>query len=277
MKNNFDDSIQDFIEILMMEDDAFELVSQAIMQELVRELQDPNSRATMLEGMVGDGAEDLKKAQEAVKELTENLKKEGVSEDRVKFVENFFGLIFATFQDLVIHGRRFVRVFVESCRERGDIPLPKYMSEGDSGMDVYALEEVTIDPGETKLIPTGIKVSIPAGYEIQVRNKSGMALKTKLRVANTPGTIDSSYRGEISVIMENVDPPIKEIDYDFDEEGRPIINSILHGKPFVIDKGQRFAQLVVTQVDLAVITEVDQIDATDSERKEGGFGSTGLN
>ena len=102
-------------------------------------------------------------------------------------------------------------------------------------MNLYALEDITVGPGETKLVATGIKVALPPGYELQVRPKSGRALKTKLRVANTPGTIDAGYRDEIKVIIENIESPIKDIKYEFDEvTHRPIITSIEHGSSFFI-------------------------------------------
>ena len=136
-------------------------------------------------------------------------------------------------------------------------------------------EPVTINPGETKLIPTGIKVAIPRGYELQVRPKSGRALKTKLRVANTPGTIDCGYRDEVGVIIENIDSPIKDITYDFDEKGNIIIKSILHGSPYYIEKGTKFAQLVLNEVPTASFMQVEDIHEIEGDRN-GGFGSSGL-
>ena len=142
-------------------------------------------------------------------------------------------------------------------------------------MDVYALEDITVNPGETVLVKTGLKVAIPVGYELQVRPKSGRALKTKLRVANTPGTIDSGYRDEIGVIIENIEHPIQDIEYEFDEHGTPIIKSILHGKSYTINKGDKFAQLVLNEVPHVAFYKVDNINEIKGDRG-GGFGSTGL-
>ena len=142
-------------------------------------------------------------------------------------------------------------------------------------MDVYALDDYTIAPGETKLIPTGIKFALPPGYEIQVRPKSGRALKTKLRIANTPGTVDAGYRDEIKVIVENIEPPIKDIEYDFDDNGTPIIKSILHGAAHTIGKGEKFCQLVLMEVPKAALYRVEQVGEI-GENRGGGFGSTGL-
>ena len=94
-----------------------------------------------------------------------------------------------------------VEVFVEVCRE--DVQLPEYANFGDAGMDIRAAVDIDILPGQTVVIPTGLKVAIPVGYEIQVRPRSGVSLKTPLRVVNSPGTIDSGYRDEVGVIINN--------------------------------------------------------------------------
>ncbi|QSB44620.1 dUTP diphosphatase [Tsuneonella flava] len=130
------------------------------------------------------------------------------------------------------------------------LPLPAYATQGAAGMDVLAAEDVTIDPGARHAVATGLAMAIPAGYEIQVRPRSGLALKHGITVPNTPGTIDSDYRGELKVILIN------------------------HGaEPFAIARGDRVAQLVLAPVTQARWCEVDELDETD--RGAGGFGSTG--
>ena len=134
-----------------------------------------------------------------------------------------------------------------------DLPTPRYMSEGASGMDVYADvdEEVILTPGEIKLISAGFYMSIPAGYEIQVRPRSGLAIKHGISIVNSPGTIDSDYRGLVGIILIN------------------------HGKePFAIKRADRIAQLVVQKVIQADIAVVDELDET--ARAGGGFGHTGV-
>ncbi|MEW6356878.1 MAG: dUTP diphosphatase [Planctomycetota bacterium] len=133
-----------------------------------------------------------------------------------------------------------------------DIPLPRYMSEGASGMDVCAAvaENVVIRPGEVKLIPTGLYVAVDLGYEVQVRPRSGLALKHGLTIVNSPGTIDSDYRGEVGIILGNM--------------GRD---------PFVVERGMRIAQLVVQRVVRAEIEIKDKLE--DTPRSDGGFGHTG--
>ena len=132
------------------------------------------------------------------------------------------------------------------------IPLPKYETDGSSGMDLsaYLKNDLVLAPNEKKMIPTGLMASVPKGYEIQIRPRSGLAAKNSITVLNTPGTIDSDYRGEIKVILFN------------------------HGKEnFKIENNMRIAQMVVCPVTLAEVYEVDNLDKT--ERGKGGFGSTG--
>ena len=134
-----------------------------------------------------------------------------------------------------------------------DLPLPSYASPGASGMDLYADVDgdVTLSPGQIKLISTGIYVSIPSGFEAQVRPRSGLALKHGISIVNSPGTIDSDFRGLVGVIL---------------------INS---GKcDYIIKRGMRIAQLVIKQTSRAEWIEVDELDET--HRNAGGFGHTGV-
>ena len=130
--------------------------------------------------------------------------------------------------------------------------LPQYMTPHSAGMDLFASleEEVTLTPGERRLIPTGIAIALPEGYEAQVRPRSGLALKHGVTLLNTPGTVDTDYRGEIGCIMIN-----------------------LGAEPFVIKDGDRVAQLVFNQVAYAELQEVEELP--ESTRGEGGFGHTG--
>ena len=153
--------------------------------------------------------------------------------------------------------------------------MPIYAHETDAGLDIYSTEDINISPGETILIKTGLKVAIPVGYELQVRPKSGISLKTKLRVANTPGTIDSGYRDEIGIIIENIEQPIQDISYHFDTNNKIVIDSILHGKTYSIEKGQKIAQLVLNKISKANFILVDTVNEIEGDRG-GGFGSTGL-
>ena len=133
-----------------------------------------------------------------------------------------------------------------------EVPLPKYETSGSSGMDLAANINayMEINPGKTAIIPTGLALSIPKGFEVQIRPRSGLAANQKISVLNTPGTIDADYRGEIKVILIN-----------------------LGQESFKVEKGLRIAQMVVCPVVQAQLEEVDDLNET--ERGEGGFGSTG--
>lgn len=131
------------------------------------------------------------------------------------------------------------------------LPVPAYATAGAAGMDVVSAEDVILPPGGRHAVATGFAMAIPEGYEIQVRPRSGLALKHGISLPNTPGTIDSDYRGELKIIMIN-----------------------LGEEAFVIRRGDRIAQLVVAPVQLATFAEVEELDET--TRGAGGFGSTGV-
>jgi len=136
---------------------------------------------------------------------------------------------------------------------KGHQPLPQYATVQSAGMDLRAnLEEpVTLKPFERRLIPTGLHIALPAGYEAQVRPRSGLALKHGITVLNTPGTIDADYRGEIGVVLIN-----------------------LSQEPFVVNDGERIAQMVIARHEQGELIQVEVLDET--ERGEGGYGHTGV-
>lgn len=142
-----------------------------------------------------------------------------------------------------------MKLLVEKINENAIIPFCAH--KGDAGLDLFSIEEVVINPGERKLIHTGIKIGLPENTEAQIRPRSGLALKHGITVLNTPGTIDEGYRGEIGVILIN-----------------------LGDKSFNIEKNMKIAQMVIKPVLSVKIEEVKELD--ESERGEGGFGSTGF-
>jgi len=145
-----------------------------------------------------------------------------------------------------------IPVHIKRIKREGSNPLPHYLTARAAGMDLYAElhADLELQPGERSLVPTGIAIALPEGYEAQVRPRSGLALKHGVTLVNAPGTIDADYRGEIGVIVIN------------------------HGsEPFTIRSGERIAQLVVAPVTRAVLMEVDELDVT--PRGGGGFGHTG--
>ncbi len=149
-------------------------------------------------------------------------------------------------QELIVEFKRL------HPRRDGDIELPRYMTPHAAGMDIRAAvaDALTITPGQIVLIPTGLAMALPHGYEAQVRPRSGLAVKHGVTVINSPGTIDSDYRGEVKVGLIN-----------------------LGGSDYTIQRGERIAQMIIQRVYQPVLREVDELDET--ERNAGGFGSTG--
>lgn len=162
-----------------------------------------------------------------------------------------------------------VEVFVEICRD--GVKLPGYARAGDAGMDVCAAEDVVIKPGETVVVPTGLKLAIPEGYEIQVRPRSGISLRTPLRLSNSPGTIDCGYRDELGIIMTNT----SFICCYSEEEAHTIDSKGNAMGAYKIRKGDRIAQIVLQVVPVMKLTVVDSVKDIGEDRG-GGFGSTGV-
>ena len=256
-----------------MDDEKFALISPGILQSFQQSVNNPNDKLSLVQTLNANGAtaEDLVASFNTITGAIESI--EEISQIKRDFLKSLLATLTNAVNETEGIAKRFVQIPVELCHP--DAKIPQYANTSDSGMDVYALDDYIIAPGETKLIPTGIKLALPPGYEIQVRPKSGRALKTKLRIANTPGTVDAGYRDEIKVIVENIEPPIKDIEYDFDDNGTPIIKSILHGAAYTIGKGEKFCQLVLMEVPKAALYRVEQVGEI-GENRGGGFGSTGL-
>jgi len=144
-------------------------------------------------------------------------------------------------------------VKITRLEDNADLPLPAYESEGSSGMDIRAhvKDPVLVRPGEIKFLPTGLAISLPSGYEAQIRPRSGLALHHGIGMVNSPGTIDSDYRGEIGIILIN-----------------------WGDEPFLIKRGDRIAQMIISKVYRADLVIVDDLDET--SRGPGGFGHTGI-
>ncbi|MCY7271097.1 MAG: dUTP diphosphatase [Sphingomonas bacterium] len=143
-----------------------------------------------------------------------------------------------------------IRIQIARLPHGQGLPLPSYATTGAAGMDIVAAEDLDLAPGQRHAVATGFRVAIPQGYEIQVRPRSGLAFKHGISVPNTPGTIDSDYRGELKILLIN------------------------HGtESFAIRRGERIAQLVPAVVTTAAFDEVEELD--DTTRGHGGFGSTG--
>lgn len=260
--------------IMSLPDDLFDIISEQFIIELNNQLRSEENRKELLK--IADTnnikIEDIPKfLDEMYKSIDDAFK--DFPENRKIFLKRIMSDIFNSIVDFNDELTSSILIPIEFCNKNARMPI--YAHETDAGLDIYSTEDINISPGETILIKTGLKVAIPVGYELQVRPKSGISLKTKLRVANTPGTIDSGYRDEIGIIIENIEQPIQDISYHFDNNNKIVIDSILHGKTYSIEKGQKIAQLVLNKISKANFVLVDTVNKIEGDRG-GGFGSTGL-
>ena len=267
-------SLEAFASVLALPDEEFKTLSEIILDELNKSLNNPNDRLLLAQSFNAQGItsdEVIANFKELATQI-DSIKDDVLPQAKRDFVKQIVGLMVNAIAETEGISKRIIQIPIELCHPNAKIPA--YAKPGDAGMDIYALEDFEVAPGERKIIKTGLKVAIPRGYELQVRPRSGTSVKTALRVANTPGTIDSGYRDEIGVIIENIEPKIKDIGYDFDDNGNIIIKSILHGSVFNVGKGERFAQLVLNEVPSAAFYPVESV-AQIGENRGGGFGSTG--
>ena len=265
--------------MLSLPEEQFQVLRPIVEQELEKSLNNVGDKLILTQALNANGskAEDLVEAFEIIAEQIDTQMAAEMSKQKRDFLKHLMANICNAISDTEGIAKKIVRIPIELCHP--DAKIPTYANATDAGMDVYALEDITIHPGETVLVKTGLKVAIPVGYEIQVRPKSGRALKTKMRVANSPGTIDSGYRDEIGIIIDNIEPPIKDITYTSElVDGKPVytITSILHGSDMFITKGEKFAQLILSEKPKAAFYEVDSVSKIENDGRKGGFGSTGL-
>ena len=261
-----------FESLMSLSDEDFEQLKPSFMQLFNETINDDASRREILAMIVGENYTparlelDYSTAIEAINTI------DFLSPTKIDFLKEITTASINKMRELMGIAESVVTI---PCELGEGISIPSYAHETDAGLDIYSPSEYTIGPGETVIIPTGIKVAIPDGYAILIQPRSGQSVKTKLRVANTPGLIDSGYRDEIGVIVENIEPPFKDIDYEFDDNGEIHIKSILHGQSYTIAEGQRFAQMRLVKVPKANFVQVSSVSEVGEDRG-GGFGSSGL-
>lgn len=269
-KANADDPIFGTISTLLaLSDEDFNLLGPVFLEEIAKSFNDVNNQLLLIHTYNARGItqEDIRKSFEELVTAADSLT--GLSAPKRDFVKQLLALYANATADIDGINKTIMIIPIELCHP--DAKMPTYANPGDAGMDIYAIEDATIAPGQTVLMRTGIKVAVPLGYELQVRPKSGRALRTKLRVANTPGTLDSGYRQEVGVILENIEPFIRTAVVT--EDGR--LTNVEYGPSYTIHKGEKFAQLVLNAVPKVAWTQVESIDSIEGGRG-GGFGSTGL-
>ena len=273
--NSEDAGMELIAALLNLDDENFENLAGVYLLEMQKSLSSSKIQMTMAQMLDSEGITLEQLRQDFEKNISKIDSELGdiLSDKKRDFLRQVMILVYNSVAETEGISKKIIQIPIEKCHE--DAKIPVYANLTDAGADLYAIEDIVIAPGETVLVPTGLKVAIPRGYEIQVRPKSGRALKTKMRVANSPGTIDAGYRDEIKVIIDNIEPPFKDINYHFDDEGKVIIDSILHGSSYSISKGDKFAQLVLSEVPKMDFVEVESVSKYTGNRG-GGFGSTGI-
>ena len=259
-----------FESLMALDDEQFTILKPQVLSLFAETLTEPESESefralAFAQGYTEETAKaDFELAIQAINEI------DFLSEPKKDFLKEIYTMASNKLAEVI--GHKTIRI---PCELSESVSVPTYVHDTDAGMDIYSPDEYTIAPGETIIIPTGIKVAIPEGYAILIQPRSGQSVKTKLRIANTPGLIDSGYRDEIGVIVENIEPPFKDIDYEFDDKGEIHIKSILHGQAYTIAPGQRFAQMRLVQVPKAEFVQVESVGEIGEDRG-GGFGSTDI-
>lgn len=270
------EGLEEISVLLALPDEQFALIAPAFLEELEKSYNDVNQQLLLVQAVNATGRhiEDMEQEYLALCQGIDTLTAAELTAPKRDFLKSLLGIIFNSIAKMDGIAKCTINVPIELCHS--DAKIPVYAHPSDAGMDLYALDDIVINPGETRLIPTGIKVALPLGYELQVRPKSGRCLKTKLRIANTPGTIDAGYRDEIGVIVENIDPPIRAIHTEFAQSPNdPIpVGAIEFGSAYTIGKGEKFAQLVLSEVPKVCWVEVNSV--SNEGDRGGGFGSTGI-
>lgn len=257
--------------LLSLPDEQFAILAPTFLIELEKSVNNSNDQFAMAQAMNTSGyrIEDMREAFDKICAEIENQMSDILSAPKRDFLKRLVSITYNAVSAADGIAKRHILIPIEYCRE--DAKMPTYAHLTDAGMDIYLTEDVVIHPGETKLIPTGIKVAIPLGYELQVRPKSGRSLNSKLRIANTPGTIDAGYRDEICIIADNIDQIVKGAEMD----ASGALCGIVWGSDITLGKGEKIAQLVLSEVPKVIFYEVESVAAIENDGRKGGFGSTG--
>lgn len=240
-----------FVEIFDLPDDQFETIFKELKNTLKKSYYLRSYQESMIEQTETMPFFDYETQKDSIQNLLTSFDEDDeLSDSKKEALHLMFNTTLEVFEDIAKNKRVLVEVKITKLNP--DAIIPTYAHSTDAGADICAIEDTTIEPGETKIVKTGLAVAIPAGYEIQLRPRSGLSLKSPLRIANAPATIDSDYRGEIGIIVWNTDDI-----------------------PYVIDKGTKIAQMVLAEtpkIKWDVVESVDDLGET--ERGNGGFGST---
>ena len=254
---------------LALKDETFEILRPVLQDSIIETFNEPQVQMQLVQSFAqcGFSIDDLiNHSDEAFDELFNNSEVQ-LSESKKDFFKFLMTAIVNSITSSTINPAHVVEIPVEICREGAK--LPTYSTNGSAAMDIYSTEEYTIDPGQTIIIPTGIKVAIPHGYALLIHPRSGLSARSKLRIPNSLGLIDEDYHEEIGVIVENIDQKIKDADMYGDFE---LVKE--YGAPITIGKGERIAQMRLVEVPRIKWREVNSLGNFEEDHGA-GFGSSG--
>lgn len=242
-----DNILEEFIDLMELPEDEFDKIYDSFKTQIISTFESNVFRKEMIENSKGFSTEDIEAEKKEIEEFMSEIKEnEDMSDHKKDILLTLIDNAVIKSIEVVKNPREKVKVEIEKINENAKIPT--YAHDTDAGADIYSAEEVSLNPHETKLISTGIKVAIPSGYAIFLYPRSGLSAKTKVRLANSVGVIDSSYHKEIKVIFDNNDE-----------------------KEYKINIGDRIGQFVIMPVPM-IDWEENIVEDTD----RGGFGSTGI-
>lgn len=244
-------STEAFIAILELPDDEFDASYPLFKDKIIELYHSPSYQEQNLERLKFLPPVNIQEEKAEVEQILAEIDADDtLSPNKKEMLHIMFDSTLEVIEQLVITSRTSIDVKIVKLNP--DAIIPQYAHPTDAGADVYAVEDTKIEAGETKIVKTGIAVAIPAGYEIQIRPRSGLSAKTKLRIPNAPGTIDTEYRGEIGVIIQNTGDTA-----------------------YVIGKGMAIAQMLIAPTPMIKWTEVQSVEELgETARGDGGFGST---
>lgn len=266
--------LDEFYQLFSLSDEDFGALAPIVLDSLKQSFAKPEDKLVFTQALNAEGmyAEDFA---EKVKELSAQLEDElgdKFSKEKIDFLIEAMTIVSNVVNETEGIAKRTIQVPIKRLSK--DAYVPQYAHLGDGAVDLYSPIDFVLKPGETKIIPLGFSISLPKGYGALIQSRSGLSAKTKLRVANAPGLVDSNFRGEVGVILENTEPAIKDLEVDYDEKGNPIIKSVLFGQSLEFSKGDRIAQMRLVETPSIMFVKTTELD--DTERGEGGFGSSGI-
>lgn len=276
MEDTFNDPEADGMKILgaflALPDDQFQILRPIVQDVMIKAYEEPQTQMMLVNlfAQSGISIDDVINNSDLIAEALFKNDELDLTEPKKDFIKFLFSAIANTISASTINPAHVVEIPVVLCRENAK--LPAYSTNGSAAMDIYSPEEYTIQCGQTIVIPIGIKVAIPHGYALLVQPRSGMSARMKVRIPNSPGLIDEDYHEEIGVIVENIDPRIKDVDIYEPSDHLELVKE--YGSPIVIGKGERFAQLRLIEVPRVKWRQVKSFGGFEEDHGK-GFGSTG--